>query len=236
MSVEIYLVPLNAELNYATILLLLCYFYRAFAAYTMASGRSSVMDQAGPSSAPSDPLPGKFFSLSLDITSEKLYDLAPDIPDVMGLRALRPSAAVVKVMSVPDSRCIRVVTPDDHVNIGFHEILLHDMGEEELPFVATSELNYLRRVWPRPLFAFMSRYQQDLERMGKEWNGLALHSPGTVHIVASISSGIWASTLLFTTWNSRSCGAARLCGAQCGRGLLRTVLIICGGFIKCRCQ
>ena len=100
---------------------------------------------------------GNFLGLSLDIRSEKLYDLALDIPDVMGLRAIRPSAAVVKVMSVPDSRCIRVVTPDDHMNCGFHEILLHDMGEEELPFVATNELDYLRRIWP-----------QDLEHMRKE--------------------------------------------------------------------
>ena len=137
-------------------------------ARAMASGRSSDMDQAGPSSAPSDPLPGTFVGPSLDITSEKLYDLAPDIPDVMGLRALRLSAAVVKVMSVPDSQCIQVVTPDDHVKIGFHEILLHDMGADELPFVATSELNYLRGVWPRALFAFMTRYQQDLECMCKE--------------------------------------------------------------------
>ena len=83
----------------------------------------------------------------------------------MGLRTLRPSAAVVRVMSVPDSRCIQVVTPDDNVNIGFHEILLRDMGEEEFPFVATSELDYLRRIWPWALFVFMSRYQQDLERM-----------------------------------------------------------------------
>ena len=167
-SVEIYLVPPRAELHYATIVLLWCYFYRDFAARAMASGRSSDMDQAGPSSAPSDPLPGTFFGPSLDITSEKLYDLAPDIPDVMGLQALRPSTAVVKVMSVLDSRCIQVVTPDDHVKIGFHEILLHDMGEDELPFMAMSELNYLRRVWPRALFAFMTRYQQDLERMRKE--------------------------------------------------------------------
>ena len=64
----------------------------------------------------------------------------------MGLRALRPNAAIVKVMSVRDSQCIRVVTPDDHVACGFHEILLHDMGEEELPFVATSELDYRRRI------------------------------------------------------------------------------------------
>ena len=77
---------------------------------------------------------------SLDIRLEKLYDLSPDIPDVMGLRALRPSAAIVKVMSVRDSQCIRVVIPDDHMACGYHEILLHDMGEEELPFVALSEL------------------------------------------------------------------------------------------------
>ena len=60
------------------------------------------------------------------------------------------------------------MTPDDHVNFGFHEILLHDMGEEDLPFVATSELDYLRRIWPRALFVFMSIYQQDLERLRKE--------------------------------------------------------------------
>ena len=67
-----------------------------------------------------------------------------DIPDVMGLRATRPSAAIVKVMSVPDSRCVRVVLPDDHLNIGFHEILIHDLEEEDLPFVVMSELGCLR--------------------------------------------------------------------------------------------
>ena len=67
-----------------------------------------------------------------------------------------------KVMSVPDSRCIRVVTPDDHVNIGFHEVLLHDMEDEDLPFVALSELGCIRLDWPKPLFEFMSRYQHDL--------------------------------------------------------------------------
>ena len=51
-------------------------------------------------------------------------------------------------MSVPESRCVRVVVPDDHVSIGFHEILIHDMEDEELPFVALSELNYLRLDWP----------------------------------------------------------------------------------------
>ena len=197
----------------------------------MASSRSPDIDQAGPFYVPSEPLPGTFLGLALDLRSEKLYDLTPDIPDVMGLRALRPSAAIVK-QSVPDSRCIRVVTPDDHVNIGFHEILLHDMEEEELPFVATSELDYLRRVWPKTLFVFMSRYQQDLERLRKECK----ERFGTVRIVESISSGIWASTLPSTTWNSRSCGVVRLCGARCGREPLRTVLITCGGLIMSRCR
>ena len=62
------------------------------------------------------------------------------------------------------------MTPDGHVACGFHEILLHDMGEEELRFVATSELDYLRRIWPRALFAFMTRYQQQAEGMqGTVW-------------------------------------------------------------------
>ena len=50
------------------------------------------------------PAAGKFLGLALDLRSDRLYDLAPDIPDVMGLRALRLSAAILKVMSVPDSR------------------------------------------------------------------------------------------------------------------------------------
>ena len=94
------------------------------------SSRSPDMDQAGPSYAPSDPLLGTFLGLALDVRSEKLYDLAPDIPDGMRLWALMPSAAIVKVMSVPVSQCIRVLTTDGHLNIGFHEVLLHDMEEE----------------------------------------------------------------------------------------------------------
>ena len=134
----------------------------------MASDGLPDREQAGPSYTPSGPLPGTYLGCTLDIRSESLYELGPDIPDVMGLRALRPDAAAVKVMSVRDSRCIRVVTPDNHVTCGYHEILLHDMGEEELPFVSLSELDYLRRIWPRAVFAFMTRYQQDLERKRKE--------------------------------------------------------------------
>ena len=42
------------------------------------------------------------------------------------------------------------------------------MGEEGLPFVSLCELDYLRRIWPRAVFAFMTRYKQDLERKRKE--------------------------------------------------------------------
>ena len=87
----------------------------------------------------------------------------------MGLRAVRPDAAVAKVMSVRNRLCIRVVTPDDHVTCGYHDILLLDLGDEDLPFVPLSELDYLRRTWPRAVFAFMTRYQQDLELKQKEY-------------------------------------------------------------------
>ena len=113
-----------------------------------------------------EPVAGYIFKL--DLSSNKLYGLVGDLPSVMGLRALQPSVAVVKVMSVPDSRCIRIVTPDDYINIGFHEILIHNLEDDELPFVALSELGCLRLDWPETLFTFMYRYQFDLDQMRKE--------------------------------------------------------------------
>ena len=86
----------------------------------------------------------------------------------MGLRALWPSAAIVKVMSVPDSQCVRVVTPDDHVNIGFHKVLLYDLEDEDLTFWTLSERGCLCLDWPKTLFTFMSRYQFDLDQMRKD--------------------------------------------------------------------
>ena len=71
---------------------------------------------------------------------DKLYDLPEDIQDVMGLQALRPSAAVCKVMTIPNSNRVRIVTPDEHVNTGFHEILVYDMGQEEWPQVPLCDI------------------------------------------------------------------------------------------------
>ena len=117
---------------------------------------SLVVDEAGAAAADSTPLPGTLLGLTLDLGSDRLYDLVDDIPDVMGLPALRHSAAVSKVMLVPDSRCVRVVMPNEHVSISFHEILIHDLVDEKWPLVTLSELGCLRLDWPKKLFLFMS--------------------------------------------------------------------------------
>ena len=179
-----YLIPLD----FVRIVLILCYFCRVFATRFMASGRSPDMDQAGPSYAPSDPLLGTFLGLALDIRSEKLHDLAVDIPDVMGLRALRPGS---------QASGLAAGLVYFHVKIS--------AGSGTLAERSAKNVSVVRNL-------------------------------GTVRIVESISSGIWASTLPSTTWNSHSCGAVRLCGARCGRGLLRTVLITCGRLIMSRCR
>ena len=129
---------------------------------------SLVADKSGAATSASTQQPGTFLGLGLDLGSDRLYDLIDAILDVMGLRALRPSAAICKVMSVLDSRFVRVVTPDDHVNMGFHEIIIHDLADEEWPLVTLSDIGCLRREWPKPLFTFMSRYQFDLDQMRKE--------------------------------------------------------------------
>ena len=99
---------------------------------------------------------------------DRLYDLPAGIPDVMGLQALRPSVAVCKVMSIPDSNCVRVITPDEHVPTGFHQILIEDMGLREWPKVTLSEIGCLRLDWPQEFFTFVGRYQLELEQMRKE--------------------------------------------------------------------
>ena len=126
------------------------------------------IDQTGAAPAATDLLPGTFLELELNLESDKLYDLGGALPDVMGLQATQPRVAIVKVMTVPDSRCVRVVVPDNHVSIGFHEILIHDMEDEELPFVVLSELGRLHLDWLWALFTFMARYQFDLDQMRKE--------------------------------------------------------------------
>ena len=104
--------------------------------------------------------PETFLRHVLKSHSDRLYDLPED---VMGLQALRPSAEVCKAMTVPNSHCIRVVTPDEHVSTGFHEILIHDMTHENWPLVTLSDIGCLRL----DLFTFVGRYQCELEQTRK---------------------------------------------------------------------
>ena len=91
------------------------------------------------------------------------------IPDVIGLCAVQPDAAVIKVMSIPDNRCIRVVIPDDNVGTGgFHKVLIHDMADADAPYVAVSELGSLRLDRPKAIFSYMGRHQVDLEHLRHE--------------------------------------------------------------------
>ena len=70
-----------------------------------------VVVQAGAASAAANPLqkPGTFLGFYLNLLSDRLYDMDSVIPDVIGLRAIQPDAAVIKVMSIPDNHCVRVV-------------------------------------------------------------------------------------------------------------------------------
>ena len=96
------------------------------------------------------------------------FETIPPKPPFPPCHVVVVPSAIVKVVSVPDSRCVRVVTLDDLVNIGFHKVLIHDLEDEDLPFVTVSELRCLRLDWPKTLFTFMSRYQFDLDQIRKE--------------------------------------------------------------------
>ena len=140
--------------------------------------------------------------LLLQILQGTGHSVAPDIQDAMELRALGPNAELVKTISVRDSQCIRIVTPDDHVECGFHEILLHEMREEESPFVATSELDYLRGDWSQVLLALMTRYRQTLERKRKDCNErFGCTQSGNCKHCARYVLTVLESTFPFATWS-----------------------------------
>ena len=129
-------------------------------------------------------LPGIFREFDLTLQSDCLYDVDKDIADVIGLRAIHAAAAVVKVMSIPNNRCVRVVIPINNVVInGFYEIIIYDMADADAPDVPVSELGCLRLDWPQAVFSYMGRYQKDIEnlhhecreRFGSGQSGLCTH-------------------------------------------------------------
>ena len=169
---------------------------------------------------------GSFLKSVSESNLDKLYDLPESIQDVMGLQALRPSAAVCKVMTIPDSNCVRIVTPDEHVPTGFHEILIYDMGQEEWPQVPLSEIGCLQLDWPKDLFSFVGRYQLELEHMRKEcrdrFGGISSGTCPTCDKFIQVNLG--KHVALYHTW---LCIAAQLVGVRFGRGHLRTVWTTC---------
>ena len=116
-----------------------------------------------------EPLPGIFRGFDLTLQWDCRYDLDKDIADVTGLRAIQPNAAMVKVMSIPNNRCVLVVIPDNNVGAGgFHEILIHDMADVDAPDVPVSELGCLRLDRPQAILSYMGHYQKDLENLHHE--------------------------------------------------------------------
>ena len=182
------------------------------------SSSSSMPEADRPSVVDTDSTqpPGSFLQHVLKSHYDRLYDLPEDITDVMGLQALRPSAEVCKVMAVPNSRCVRVVTPDEHVSTGFHEILIHDMAKEDWPLVTLSDIGCLRLDWPKDLFTFMGRYQCELEQMRKSCRNL-------------VHSGKPRQTCCFVP--SRSCAVMALSGPLV-HGLEGDVARLCGSHEK----
>ena len=137
-----------------------CYcFYGFFRELDIASGRSPDRNKEDPFHAPT--------------RWAKLYDFAPDIQDAMELRALWPHVIFVKVISVWYGLVSRMIFPSDLAMCGLHEFLRYDVGEGELLFMMTDELDYIGRVWLRTSFA---RSQQDLRYTRTEYNCHQLHS------------------------------------------------------------
>ena len=124
-EVEMYFLPPCFRL-----ILTMCYCF--FREQDIASGRSPESNQADPFHA--------------QTRLAKLYDFAPDIQDAMELRALGPHTKLVKVISVWKSMGSRMIIPNDLAPCGVHEFLLHSVGEGELLFMMTGELDYIGRV------------------------------------------------------------------------------------------
>ena len=145
---------------------LTCFWFHNCLVWWIVMSSSKIRPEAdSPSVVDTDPPPEDFLRNVLKSHSDRRYDLPENIQDVMGLQALQPSAEVCKVMTVPNSRCVRVVTPDEHVITGFHEILIHDMEKEEWPLVTLSDIRCPRLDWPKDLFTFVGSYQCELEQM-----------------------------------------------------------------------
>ena len=107
------------------------------------------------SDCPADGRSGVDFNVELEVSwnapeayvnldSARVYELKT-VPDVLGLNARRPEAAVVKVLLGCDSRSVRALVPDTRVHDrDFHEITLVDMGGTTGLDVSIADFSLLR--------------------------------------------------------------------------------------------
>ena len=105
--------------------------------------------------------------VGVTLRSPELYDLDPDcVTDVLGLHARRPEAPLTKVMLGRYSQCVPVLIPDDDVgHRGFHDVVLVDRTEEDVPYVAVSDLSALRQQWPDLVISGMTNRQLELDEL-----------------------------------------------------------------------
>ena len=98
----------------------------------------------------------------VNLDSDGVYELKT-VPDVLGIHARQPGAAVIKVLLGHDSRSVRALVLDAKVwDLGFYEITLLDMGDIAGSDVSMADLSLLRLQWPVHVVASMSRLQPEL--------------------------------------------------------------------------
>ena len=141
---------------------------------------------------PYDPdmiLPGREMYVEIPDVDRDICILPDEFPVVVDKTAVEPLSLPVVVKMRPHVGC----DPDLYLSEWYVEVdnvdtrqhirnlpgvvpamfdetapVVHDLEEEELPFVAMNELGCLRLDWPKTLFTFMSRYQFDLDKMRKD--------------------------------------------------------------------
>ena len=175
------------------------------------------------SNSPADGRSGVNFQVQLQVSwnapeayvnldSDGAYKLKT-VPDVLGLHARQPAAAVIEVFLGHDSRSVRALAPDVKVrDRGFHKVTLLDMGYIAWPDASIADLSILRLQWPVPVISGMARLQPELEQLRHVCKKRHCGTQTCAPFVGRRLSWTCPDTLPTITWNSCSYGAMALPG------------------------
>ena len=98
------------------------------------------------------------------LDSDSAYELKT-VPNVLGLHARQPGAAVIKVLLGRDSRSVRALVPHVKVlNREFHDVALLDMADITRPDFSIADFSLLRLQWPVPVSG-LAHLQPELEQL-----------------------------------------------------------------------